>query len=155
MGFIVTLIIVGTLLILAEIFLLPGVGMTGVIGFLCLAVSCACAFDTLGTIPGLIVTAISSLLFIALIVYVLKVKSWRRFMFHKVPGVADADDEDSIEIGDKGLTLTRLSPAGSAKFGNTVYDVIALEGKIAPDQEVEVVLIENNKIIVRPSGSRF
>lgn len=152
MGFIVTLIIVGTLLILAEIFLLPGVGMTGVIGFLCLAVSCVFAFGTLGTVPGLIVTSVSSLLFIALIAYVIKVKSWRKFMFHKVPGSAD---DDFIEIGDKGLTLTRLSPSGTAKFGNAVYDVVALEGKIAPDREVEVVLIENNKITVRPSSSRY
>lgn len=152
MVFIVTLIVVGILLVLAEIFLLPGVGMTGVLGFLCLAVSCICAFCTQGTTAGLVVTAISSLLFIALLIYVFKVKSWRRFMFDKASCSAD---DDCIGIGDKGIAVTSLSPSGSAKFGNDVYDVTALEGRIAQDREVEVVLIENNRIYVRPAGSRF
>ncbi|MCM1176326.1 MAG: hypothetical protein NC115_04620 [Bacteroidales bacterium] len=151
MGFIIILMTVGILLILAEIFLLPGIGMTGVIGFVCLAISCACSFDILGAVSGIIVTAISSLLFVALIFYALRVKSWRRFMFHGTKGIG----EDSIGIGDKGRTVTRLAPSGTARFGNELYEVKALEGKIPQETDVEIVLIENNRITVRRVGPEF
>ncbi len=149
MGFIIILMTVGILLILAEIFLLPGIGMTGVIGFVCLAVSCACSFDVLGIVPGIIVTAISSLLFTALIFYALRVKSWRRFMFFSQKG------DDIIGIGDKGRTVTRLAPSGTARFGNDIYEVKALEGKIPQETDVEIVLIEDNRITVRRTGPEF
>lgn len=75
-------------------------------------------------------------------------------MFSKVSGSAGAGDDDCIGIGDKGITVTMLSPSGSAQFGNGVYEVTALEGRIAQNRDVEVVLIENNRIFVRPAGSR-
>ena len=39
---------------------------------------------------------------------------------------------------------------GSARFGNYVVEVKALEGMLDPDVLVEVVLIEDNKIYVKP-----
>jgi hypothetical protein len=38
---------------------------------------------------------------------------------------------------------------GSARFGNYVIEVKALEGMIDPEVEVEVVLIEDGKIYVK------
>ena len=54
-----------------------------------------------------------------------------------------------LSLGDKGKTLTRLAPMGSARFGDYVVEVKALEGMLDPEVPVEVVLIEDNKIYVK------
>ena len=39
---------------------------------------------------------------------------------------------------------------GSARFGNYVIEVKSLEGMLDPETDVEVVLIEDNRIYVKP-----
>ena len=46
--------------------------------------------------------------------------------------------------------MTRLAPMGSARFTDDVYEVKALEGMIDPGVDIEVVLIEDNKVYVKP-----
>ena len=48
MGFIITLILVGLVLIFAEILLVPGVGIAGVLGLLSMGGSCYYAFYEYG-----------------------------------------------------------------------------------------------------------
>ena len=55
-----------------------------------------------------------------------------------------------LSVGDHGKTLTRLAPMGSVRFGDNVVEVKALEGMLDPGVDVEVVLIEDNKIYVKP-----
>ena len=55
-----------------------------------------------------------------------------------------------LSVGDQGKTLTRLAPMGSVRFGDNVVEVKALEGMLDPGVDVEVVLIEDNKIYVKP-----
>ena len=45
MGLVVTLIIIGLVLVLAEILLVPGVGIAGILGLVSLGGSCFCAFN--------------------------------------------------------------------------------------------------------------
>lgn len=157
MAFIIILAIVGILLVVAEIFLLPGIGMTGVLGFLCLLVSCSFAFSTAGAPVGYVVTAVCAASFFSLLIYALKVKSWRRFMFRAVGGTQglQQDGKEPVGIGDIGRTLERLSPYGQARFGDMEYRVKALEGQIPPDADVEIVLIEDNRITVKPLRPDF
>ena len=44
MGFIITLILVGLVLLFVEILLVPGVGVAGILGLLCMGGSCFYAF---------------------------------------------------------------------------------------------------------------
>ena len=78
MGFIVTLILVGLVLIFAEILLIPGVGIAGVLGLLSMGGSCFYAFHELGTTAGAIVTGVNAVLIAALTVWVLRAKTWKR-----------------------------------------------------------------------------
>ena len=63
---------------------------------------------------------------------------------------AVSSDSAVLAVGDRGMTLTSLAPMGSGRFGNYVVEVKALEGMLDPNLEVEVVLIEDNKIYVKP-----
>lgn len=154
MGFIVTLILVGLVLIFAEILLIPGVGIAGVLGLLSMGGSCFYAFHELGTTAGAIVTGVNAVLIAALTIWVLRAKTWKR-MSLETNIDSKAVEGVSLSLGDRGKTVTRLAPMGSARFGNYIVEVKALEGMLDPETPVEVVLIEDNKIYVKPVGTDY
>lgn len=154
MGFIVTLILVGLVLIFAEILLIPGVGIAGVLGLLSMGGSCFYAFHELGTTAGAIVTGVNAVLITALTIWVLRAKTWKR-MSLETNIDSKAVEGVSLSLGDRGKTVTRLAPMGSARFGNYIVEVKALEGMLDPETPVEVVLIEDNKIYVKPVGTDY
>lgn len=154
MGFIVTLILVGLVLIFAEILLIPGVGIAGVLGLLSMGGSCFYAFHELGTTAGAIVTGVNAVLIAALTIWVLRAKTWKR-MSLETNIDSKAVEGVSLSLGDRGKTVTRLAPMGSARFGNYIVEVKALEGMLDPETSVEVVLIEDNKIYVKPVGTDY
>ena len=78
MGFVIVLILVGLVLIFAEILLIPGVGIAGVLGLLSMGGSCFYAFMEIGKTAGIVVTVINAALIVALTVWVLRAKTWRR-----------------------------------------------------------------------------
>lgn len=149
MGLIITLIIVGLVLLFAEILLVPGVGVAGILGLLALGGSCYYAFAQMGTMAGVIVTSVNVLLVVALTVWVLRAKTWKRLTLDtNIESKAVPFEASILVVGDKGKTLTRLAPMGTARFGERAVEVKALEGMVDPGVEVEVVLIEDNKIYV-------
>ena len=151
MGFIITLILVGLVLMFAELLLVPGVGVAGLLGLISMGGSCFCAFHQYGNTVGAIVTAVNVLLLIALIIWVLRAKTWKRMTLEtNIDSKAVSSEAAVLAVGDRGKTLTRLAPMGSARFGNYVVEVKAVEGMLDPNIEVTVVLIEDNKIYVKP-----
>ncbi len=148
MGFIITLILVGLVLMFAEIMLIPGVGIAGILGLLSLGGSCFYAFTEFGNTAGGIVTAVNVVLVVAMLVYVLRAKTWKR-MSLETNIDSKAIENVTVAVGDRGKTVTRLAPMGSARFGNYIVEVKALEGMMDPEIPVEVVLIEDNKIYVK------
>lgn len=149
MGFIITLILVGLVLIFAEILLIPGVGVAGILGLLSMGGSCFYAFYEFGNVTGYIVTAVNVVLLVALSIWVLRAKTWKR-MSLETSIDSKAVETSVLAVGDRGKTLTRLAPMGSARFGDFVVEVKAVEGMLDPNIEVEVVLIEDNRIYVKP-----
>ena len=149
MGFIIVLILVGLVLIFAEILLIPGVGVAGILGLLSMGGSCFYAFYEFGNVTGYIVTAVNVVLLVALSIWVLRAKTWKR-MSLETSIDSKAVESSVLAVGDRGKTLTRLAPMGSARFGDFVVEVKAVEGMLDPNIEVEVVLIEDNRIYVKP-----
>lgn len=156
MGFVITLILVGLVLIFAEILLIPGVGVAGILGLLSMGGSCFYAFYEFGNTTGAIITAVNVVLVVALAVWILRVKTWKRMALEtNIDSKAVSSEASVLAVGDRGRTLTRLAPMGSARFGDYVIEVKALEGMLDPNVDVEVVLIEDNKIYVKPLFAEY
>ncbi len=139
---------VGLVLIFAEIMLIPGVGVAGVLGLLCMGGSCFYAFTEFGNTTGAIVTAVNVVLLTLMLIYALRAKTWKR-MSLETNIDSKAVDDVTVAVGDRGKTVTRLAPMGSARFGNYIVEVKALEGMMDPEIPVEVVMIEDNRIYVK------
>lgn len=156
MVFIVILTLLGVILMLAEIFLIPGVGIAGLLGLLAQGGACFYAFSTFGATTGLVVTAVNVLSIIAFLVFALRAKTWRRFSLDtRIDSKVSQDPDSVLAIGDRGRTVTRLSPMGTARIEGRTYEVKSLEGMLDSGVDIEVVLIEDNKIIVRPVSETF
>ena len=150
MGLIISLILVGLILLLAEILIIPGVGVAGILGILSVTGSCYYAFYEFGNLTGGIVTGVSALLLVILSVYVLRSKTWKRMSLEtSIDSKAVSEESAIVSVGDCGKTLTRLAPMGTARFGDNVVEVKALEGMVDPGADVEIVMIEDNRIYVR------
>lgn len=150
MGLIISLILIGMVLILTEIMLIPGVGVAGILGFLSVGGACYYAFYEFGTLIGAIVSASNAVILILLLVYVLRAKTWKKFELTTNIDSKAVASGDVPEIGDKGRSTTRLAPIGMVRIGKHNVEAKALEGMIDSGVEVEVVLIEDNKIYVSP-----
>lgn len=149
MGLIITFIIVGIVLVLAEVLLIPGVGVAGILGILSLGGASFYAFHEFGNLAGGIVTGIDALLLILFLVYVLRAKTWKRMSLETSISSKAIDDESAyVAVGDVGQAITRLAPMGMVRFNDKVVEVKALEGVVDPGNEVEVMMIEDGKICV-------
>ena len=150
MGLVISLILIGLVLMLAEILVVPGVGVAGVLGLLSMGGSCYYAFHEFGNTTGGLVTGLNGVLLLVLLIFVLRAKTWKRFTLNTNIDSKAVSQEDVLSVGDRGKTVTRLAPMGAVRIGDNVVEVKALEGMIDPGVEVEVVLLEDNRIYVSP-----
>lgn len=155
MEIIILLVLVGLVLILAEILVIPGVGIAGGLGLISMGASCFYAFYEYGSTVGAVVSAAEALILIVMTVYVLRAKTWKRFTLHTNIDSKAVSPGPVLSVGDRGVTATRLAPVGMVRFSAEAVEVTALEGMTDPGVEVEVVLIDENKIFVKPVGEEF
>ncbi len=144
------MIIVGILLLLAEILLIPGVGVAGILGLCSLIGSCIFSFYHFSFAASMAVIAINVILVVVFIVVALRSKTWKRLSLNAKIDNNVAEGVRPLVIGDVGKTTTRLAPMGSARFDGQIYEVKSLEGMVSSGTEVEVVLLEDNKPVVKP-----
>jgi len=152
MGIIITLIILGIVLLLAELLLIPGVGVAGVLGLLALVGANFIAFYYHSQTVGVLVLIITIAICVLSVWYALRAKTWKRLSLKdEIESKAvPLPIEQGIHIGMRGKTLGRLIPSGKARFGTIDAEVYAFQGIIAPGTEIEVVQIEDLRIFVVP-----
>ena len=148
MGLVITLIILGLMLLFAEILIIPGVGVAGILGLLSMGGSCAYAFMEIGQTTGIVVTAVNAIMIALLTVWVLRAKTWKRFALETNIDAKAVVPEVDVVPGTKGVSITRLAPMGMARFGDLRLEVTAREGIIDPGVEVEVVEVDGMKVYV-------
>ncbi|MBQ5662898.1 MAG: nodulation efficiency protein D (NfeD) [Bacteroidaceae bacterium] len=143
------LIILGTVLLVAEIALIPGLGFTGIAGVGAMIASAVYAFMQLGEIAGWITIAIVIFVAIALILWAIYGKSLDNVALKEniVSTVADAG-ASNIKVSDRGVTVTRLALIGEVKFGDEIIEVTSADGFIDEKCQVVVTRIASGVIYV-------
>ena len=145
MFFIVLLVFFGLLFLVAELVLLPGVSIGAILALVSYGGAIYIAFRDYGPLAGGIVLS-----FVATVVS-LRSKTWRRFSLkQKVDSsVMPEPVQQSVRVGDTGMTVSRLAPMGKVEIGGKIYEAKSMDSYIDPRREVEVVGFENFNIIVR------
>ncbi len=153
LGLIIFLIFVGLLLFIIEFMLIPGITIAGVGGAICLVSGIVFAFVSFGTTTGLLVLGATALVMVVLTVLMLKAGTWNKFMLKttidsKVDTVGA--EEGKVKAGDRGVTVTRLAPGGKVLVNGEYFEAKSVDILIDPRQEIEVIRIDDNKLIVKP-----
>jgi membrane-bound serine protease (ClpP class) len=149
---IVVLIIVGFLMLAAEVFV-PGM-VLGLLGGFCLAGAVTVAFIYYDVFTGSIVFAAVCLLtftgFVAWVSVFPRTAIGRRIMLQKslLKGVGERTAPSEL-MGAQGRSLTPLRPAGTASIGGRRVDVVAESDFIGRDEPVVVVREEGLRVVVR------
>ncbi len=148
---IIALILFGVLFLVVELVFLPGVSVGGILSLICFGSSIYMAFHELGTEAGITATLVCLVLAAAATVLSLRSKTWQRFSLRQkiASSSMPAPAEENIRPGDRGVTLSRLAPAGKIEIQGRIYEARSLDSYVDPRTPVEVVGFENFTIIVK------
>ncbi len=157
----VVLVVGGLLLLLLELFALPGFGVAGVLGSLALmaglAMSLIGAGATVGAVLGAAARVVISIT-VALgwgVVFLRFLPSMplarRLVLGTTLPGEVRPTTEPVRPglVGQTGITLTPLRPAGIAEVAGRRVDVVSEGDFIAVGERVEVVVEAGHRVVVR------
>lgn len=168
----VALFLVGVILLLIEIFVIPGFGITGIIGILMIIAALVLAmldwtpgrgvpastmfFKPLAIVAGAIVLAL------VLMVAVARLfphtpglnRIFLTYALHgTVAGTAEAEGgTQAALVGKEGVAKTVLRPAGKALIDGVVYDVVTDGDFLDVGTPVRVAECSGNRIVVRATG---
>lgn len=148
---VIGLIVLGIVLIIVEIIFVPGTTVVGIAGFLCSVYGVYLGYDYFGNTGGTLILIGASIFNLGTIIYAFKSRSWERFSLKEMnSGHFNEDLKYELNVGDHGITISSLKPIGKAIFNDNELEVRSEGNYISENQEIEVIKIDNKKIIVKP-----
>ncbi len=151
------LFLVGLLLILLEIFIVPGHGFVGLPGLGLIGWSLYICVTRFGPQTGLTLAAVLLALAAVLTYFILKIFPHTpagRALFHQkqfdaVAAPETASLRSSEWVGLRGVAVSELRPAGSARVGDRTLDVVCEDGYLEKGTQVEIISLEEGRVLVR------
>ena len=150
MGLITFLVLLGVFFLVAELVFLPGLTFALVLSLLSYSAAIYLGFARLGFVGGVITIVIVVAVSLLATVLSLRAKTWQRLALKdKVDGQSMDTPSDNVNVGDKGVCVSRLSPMGKVNIAGKVYEAKSVDAYIDQRSEVEVVGFENFAVIVK------
>ncbi|KUO77394.1 MAG: hypothetical protein APF81_19895 [Desulfosporosinus sp. BRH_c37] len=154
-GIIISLIVLGVFLLALEIFIVPGFGVSGILGMAALITGIFLVTNTV--LEGVLFT-IGALIVLGIIAY-LSFRSprirrlWQKFSLTtrqtSKGGYVGPKVQSETYLGRTGISLTQLRPAGTGNFDGEYLDVVTEGGFIGPGIGIRVIAVEGTRIVVR------
>jgi membrane-bound ClpP family serine protease len=161
----ILLFVLGLAMIAVEVFIVPGVAFVGLAGIALVIVSLALVTldrwpttsqdlvslgSTLTTFGLSLVAAVAGA--IALAHYLPSIPYANRLVLKPPTEGAESSIHPAVPsrmLGEIGVSVTTLRPAGKAQFGEQFLDVIAEGDYVEPGKRVQIVEIEGYRIVVK------
>ncbi|MDR1783297.1 MAG: nodulation protein NfeD [Dysgonamonadaceae bacterium] len=160
----IIIFVIGIVLIVLEIFVFPGFGISGISGIICIALGLTFAmldndlFDLrnvrMPIISRSVLTVISGMLLGMILILWLSSRIGEKGMFRKIAlttdleNAASEDPQGHFLIGKTGRAATVLRPAGKIMIDNEIYDAVSNLDYIESGSEVIVIKFENMQLYV-------
>jgi membrane-bound serine protease (ClpP class) len=175
----IALFVVGVLLLMIEIFVLPGFGIAGTLGIACMLAGVfgmliknppdrlpwpETSFDWRIFLNGVLGLSFGFIGFAILAWILARYLPKMQFLSGLIltPGPASGPGGASISItaspesgrpnvnvGDVGEVISILRPTGKAKFGDAIVDVVATAEFLGRGTKVEIIEIHGNRVVVK------
>ncbi|HIE43716.1 MAG TPA: nodulation protein NfeD [Candidatus Omnitrophica bacterium] len=162
---------IGLVLLILELFVIPGFGIAGISGIICLVAGVYLAFvayplpryswDVARTKDALYSIGISFIIvfgaFLISLRYMPKIKPLRRLILgyeEKASEGFSAPNPEILTAGKKGKSLTPLRPSGKALIDGRIVDVVTEGDFIPKNKDIKVVRVEGVRVIVTTEDGR-
>ena len=170
----IAVLIVGILLLLVEIFIIPGFGIAGFLGITFILVGLFGMFvrNSPGEIPwpkdpvswqgatdGMFAVGVGFLAFLAAAFVLTKYLDRIPFLktlvlkasLAKIDAAVDAAENSAVVFtaGQSGTTISTLRPAGKARFGKQIADVVTRGEFVSEGTAVKILEVHGNRIVVQ------
>lgn len=145
-----SLLIIGLILLLAEILFIPGTTIVGAFGLLVSIAGIIYTFLSYEAPTAWLITGVAAALNTGVIIYGFNSGIWNKFSLKTaIQGGTFDGRTDSFQVGMPGKALSDLKPFGKGIFGEQIAEIKSEGGFIGVDSEITIIKIENNKIIVK------
>jgi membrane-bound serine protease (ClpP class) len=158
----IILFIVGVILLIVEIFVIPGFGITGILGIILMVAALFFGLitdidiATTNAISIAIIQLASTFVLTAIVIYFIwkflpKSQTFNKLILNenlKSKSGYTAKPEIENLVGKVGKSITDLRPAGSILIDNQRIDVVTEGDYIEKDNDVIVKKVEGSKVIV-------
>ena len=142
--------LIGLILLLAEVVFIPGTTVVGIFGLLVSIAGIVYAFVSYDQVTASWITAVAVAFNFAGIVYGFRSGVWEKFSHKSTLEGGTFDGRTSgLEEGMVGKAVSDIKPFGKALFGKVIYEVKSEQGFIPVESVVHIVKIENNKILIK------
>ncbi|MGB0807215.1 MAG: hypothetical protein ACPGRC_11020 [Salibacteraceae bacterium] len=146
----ILLVSFGLIFLVLEVFVFPGVGLSGVLGIISLGIGVFIAFK-LDTYLGLF-TLGGSLVGTSILVYFsIKYDTFSIMsLTTNIDSKVEVNHIKELKINDTGVSVSRLAPMGKAQFNEFYSEVSTQGGFIEENTPIIISNIKNNTIFVSP-----
>jgi len=145
------LLLFGVALVVAEIFLIPGIGFAGIFGFLSLAASVTLAYMYISPLAGHITLCAAILMALVAIYAFLRGRTLEKMALKAdINARVDLVSGLDIHVGDVVRTSSRLAPMGKVRIEDRELEAKSIGAFIDPETPVSIERIEGNVVIVKP-----
>ena len=150
---IVFLMIAAIGLIIAEIFLLPGITISGIAGALFAIGGVAYAYS-ISVTAGNITLGSSIVVFSGIFLWLLRSNSFSRVSLKTdIESTVESPRDMELNIGDEGVSLSRLAPIGKARFKNITVEAKSTGEFIDENTPVVIKRVEGYNVLVEVIGA--
>lgn len=145
-----TILLIGIIMLVLEIYVIPGTTVFGFIGGGLMIAAVVFAYHLLGNTGGHITLAAASLMGSALLFLGLRSLESERFaMKDQINARVNELGDVTFNLGDQGVAISELRPSGKAKFDHHKVEVFSQGEFIEKDSQIIIISIDRNKIIVK------
>lgn len=151
------LLVLGFVLILLEIFVIPGLNIFGILGFGTVMVGIWYAYERLGAHAAALIAVLGVAGTVLLIRLLIRNRAWQRMVLtsetSRAAGFSSAPAGLAELVGQTGQTVSPLRPAGRVLFGERTVDVVTQGGFVESGRTVEVLSVAGNRVVVEEKTS--
>ncbi len=148
--FIIALVISALLLLLVELFVIPGSSLAAMLSAICLVWAVAYAFINISALAGIITLIIALILGSCVLIAFMRSKTLDKVaLTEEVASTLDRSVAAQVQVGDKGYAVTRLALIGNAEINGHIVEVRSADGFLNEKTPVVVTRVTDNEIIVQ------
>ena len=147
------LLLATVVLLLIELFIVPGISIAGILAGGCAIFVNYYAFTYLGIVAGIITLIITIIVCVGSIIFFMRSKTLDRISLKQnITSQIDRIAEMRIKIGDIGITTTRLALIGYAKINDEIVEVKSTGELLNEHTCIRVVRIVDGTIMVEKAN---